>query len=199
MTKKPDISRILELQQLLLQFAGIERMLHRKHNGKMQAENDTEHSYNLAMTAWYLAAYFPELDRDTVIRLALVHDLVEIYAGDTYVYGSSEELASKPAREHAAMQRLHAEWPDFAEMNEHIAAYEDRQSPEARFVYALDKIMPLMQIYINAGYTWKKHAITVAMLHEVKRDKVAISPEIEPYYTALRELLLESPHLIRPS
>lgn len=199
MSTLPTLPRLLELQKLLQKFAKIDRVLERKHGKTMRAETDTEHSYNLAMTAWYLAPYFPELNKDSVIRLALAHDLVEIHAGDTYIYASETELASKPARERAAAEQLRTDWPDFAEMHETITEYEERQTPEARFIYALDKIMPVMLIYIHDGYTWKKHDISVAMLHEAKRDKVAISPEIQLYYDALRELLLASPHLIKPS
>jgi putative hydrolase of HD superfamily len=76
------------------------------HNGKYIQENDTEHSYNLAMTAWYLAAYFPELDKNKLIRYALVHDLVEIHAGDTFAFGDAKHIASKSEREAAALNQL---------------------------------------------------------------------------------------------
>lgn len=56
-------------------------MVHRKHTGKLVLENDTEHSYNLTITAWYSAQQFPKLDKDLIIRYALVHDIVEAYAG----------------------------------------------------------------------------------------------------------------------
>ena len=83
---KADITRLLELQRLLAAFSQVERMNHRKHADAFVPENDTEHSYNLAMTAWYLAKWFPELNRDLLIRYALVHDLVEVHAGDTYIW-----------------------------------------------------------------------------------------------------------------
>lgn len=196
--KKPDIQRLLELQKLLLAFAETERMCYRQHYGKPRRENDTEHSYNLAMTAWFLAPHFPELDRDVLIRYALVHDLVEVHAGDTYIYGSPEELESKRDRERAAAEKLAAEWADFPDIHDLIRSYEARDTAEARFVYALDKIMPLLLIYNHNGYTWKKRGITVAQLHAVKAKKVALSPEILPYYTQLHALLFNSPHLIKP-
>jgi 5'-deoxynucleotidase YfbR-like HD superfamily hydrolase len=74
---KANIHRLLELQQLLLVFSQVERRNHRKHNDQYIRENDTEHSYNLAMTAWYLAQWFPDLNKDLIIQYALVHDLVE--------------------------------------------------------------------------------------------------------------------------
>jgi len=158
---KPDISRLLEFQKLLLQFSQIERVTHRQIQQKeFILENDAEHSYTLALTAWFLCEYFPELDRDLVIRIALVHDLVEIHAGDTYIYAAPSVIATKDGREVAAFATLKDEWADFPEMLEHIQEYKKRESPEARFVYALDKIMPIMQIYIHDGYTWKQEGIT---------------------------------------
>lgn len=193
---KPDLFRLLELQKLLLQFSQTDRVIHRRHNGKFIQENDTEHSYNLAITAWYLAHYFPELDKDKLLRYALVHDLVEVHAGDTYIYGDADHLASKEAREAAALSKLEEEWPDFPDMTEDIRAYESRETEEAKFIYALDKIMPIMIIYISEGHSWKLGGITAEQLHAAKEHKVAVSKDIKPYYDALYRLLLDSPHLI---
>ena len=188
--KRPDIHRLLELQKLLVEFSQIERVIHRKHKDTYVHENDTEHSYNLAMTAWFLSPYFPELDRDLMIRFALAHDLVEIHAGDTYIYASEEEIATKASREAAALEKLQKDWPDLSEITDLIKEYETRDKPEAKFIYALDKIMPVLIIYIHEGYTWKKENITAKMLYDAKVEKVALSPEIQPYFDALHKLLL---------
>lgn len=193
---KPDIHRLLELQKLLLAFSQVDRVLERKHRGQYIHENDTEHSYNLAMTAWFLAPHFPELNADLLIRYGLVHDLVEVHAGDTDVYAPDHIIATKHAREAAAAQKLREDWADFPDIHDLIERYEERADAEARFVYALDKIMPIMQIYINEGHTWKVGGITAAKLHAVKADKVALSPEIKVYYDELYTLLLASPDLI---
>jgi len=194
---KANVHRLLELQQLLVSFSQVERITHRKHAGQFVPENDTEHSYNLAMTSWYLASWFPELNRDLLIRYALVHDLVEIHAGDTYIYGSQAELASKTKREADALEKLETEWSDFQDMNSTIHEYEQKADAESRFVYALDKIMPIMLIYIHDGYTWRKEGITVDMLHKAKIDKIKLSPEILPYFEQLHVLLLSRPDLIK--
>jgi putative hydrolase of HD superfamily len=196
---KSNIHRLIELQRLLLAFSQVDRMTHRQHEGKFIHENDTEHSYNLAMTAWYICQYFPKLNKDLVIQYALVHDLVEIYAGDTYIYASQDELASKQQRETDALVKLDAQWSDFAEMNDTIRTYEESNDSESKFVYALDKIMPIMLIYIHDGYTWKKEGVTAQMLYEAKHSKIATSPEILPYFSELYELLLSRPDLIKKS
>lgn len=194
---KANIYRLLELQKLLLSFSQVDRMTHRQHAGQYIHENDTEHSYNLAMTAWYVCRQFPELNKDLVIQYALVHDLVEVHAGDTYIYGSKAELASKTQREKDALAKLESDWADFEDMHTTIRAYEDRQDAESKFVYALDKIMPIMLIYIHEGYTWKKEGVTVDMLYKAKISKISQSPEILPYFEALHKLLLSRPDLIK--
>lgn len=194
---KADIHRLIELQKLLESFNQIDRVTHRKHGGMFVPENDTEHSYNLAMTAWYLSQWFPELDKSLVLEYALVHDLVEIHAGDTYIYGSKEELASKKQREAEALRKLEADWADFGDMIKTIHKYEQRADMESKFVYALDKIMPIMLIFINDGYTWKKEVVTVDMLYDEKINKVRVSAEILPYFDELLSLLMSRPDLIK--
>jgi hypothetical protein len=78
-----------------------------------------------------------------------------------------------------------------------IEAYESKATAEAKFVYALDKIMPIMQIYIHDGHSWKEQDVTIEMLHNNKIVKVGLSPEILPYYTQLEALLFEHPELIK--
>ncbi len=189
----PDIHRLLEFQRLLQQFQSVERVTHTPKSHRW--ENDTEHSYNLAMTGWYLCGHFPHLNRDKVVRYALVHDLVEIHAGDTYIYGDQASLDSKQQREAAALKQLESEWTDFPDMTKSIHAYEQRQDEEAKFVYALDKIMPIMLIYLGDGYTWKQEDVALQRLHEAKRNKVALSDEINTYYRELYELLTNNPQL----
>lgn len=193
---RPDIHRLLELQKLLLQFSQIERVIDRKHKDAYIRESDTEHSYNLAMTAWFLAPYFPNLNTGELIKYALAHDLVEVHAGDTYAFADKELIDSKAAREAAAVEQLKSDWPDFKELHDIIHAYEQKDSDEAKFIYALDKIMPIMAIYNSDGYTWKHEGLTLERLHEVKKQQIAISGEIQPYYDELYDLLLRSPNLI---
>ncbi|MCL2280308.1 HD domain-containing protein [Candidatus Saccharibacteria bacterium] len=195
--KKPNLSRVLDFQKLMGQFSQIERHSHRKRGTKFVSENDTEHSYDLAMTAWFISQYFPELDSNKIIRLALVHDLVEIYAGDVFAHSSAEEQKKKLISEAKSIKKIVKDWPDFPEMLGAIKDYEKRDTPEARFVYALDKIMPPMLIYINDGYSWRANGVTVKMFYDNKVEKMKLSPEIFPYFDELYELLLTRPDLIK--
>jgi putative hydrolase of HD superfamily len=192
---KPDVGRLIEFHRLLNEFAQIERVIHLKRHGKSELESDTEHSFNLAMTAWFIAEYFPELDKGKVIQLALVHDLVEVHAGDTFAFAEQAQLDSKAEREAAAQKQLTTEWPDFKGMHKAIAEYETRHTPEARFVYAMDKIMPVLTIYLNEGLTWHEKQISLERLHKEKMAKMTAFPEVLVYWEELYELLRNSPEL----
>lgn len=194
---KVNIHRLIALQELLSSFNQVDRRAHRKHRDLFVPENDTEHSYNLAMTAWYLSKWFPKLNKAKLLEYALVHDLVEVHAGDTYIYGTKEELDSKKEREANALTKLENEWPDFEDMIAAIHDYERRENSESRFIYALDKLMPIMLIYIHDGYTWKNEGITVDMLYKAKIDKVRSSPEIYSFFKDMHAILTERPDLIK--
>ena len=196
--KRPSITRLLELQKLLVNFRGIKRVVH-VPGPEHEWENDVDHSYSLAMLAWFLSESFPELDRDVVIRIALAHDIVEVHAGDTFLYGDKKLLATKKQREADGVKQLEKEWADFPDMLASIQAYEAKSSPEAKFVSALDKILPILMIYLNEGYTWKSKKITLAMLHAKKSEATAPSPQIKKYYNELYALLQQKPHFFPPA
>jgi putative hydrolase of HD superfamily len=186
--KQPELQRLLDLQTFLQKFHYIDRVVH--HPGsKTRLETDTEHTFSLVMMAWFLAPYFPKLNTDKIIKFALVHDLVEIYAGDTYVYADQALLDSKKQREHEALERIETEWPDFSDMTKTIRTYEKLDSPESRFVYALDKVMPPFMIFLGEGYTWHQEKVTLNKLVDSKSQKVALSPEINDYFKKLVKLL----------
>jgi len=192
---RPDLDRLIEFHKFLLNFRNIERVVHLEHAGKIIKENDVEHSYFLAMMAWYLASFFPKLDRDLLIRTALVHDLVEVYAGDTYIYADEAVLSTKQKREKEAAEKIVNEWPDFPQMNKLIEDYEVKKTDEAKFIYALDKIMPIILNLISGGVTWKTMDISLEKLHKNKKDKVAVSKEVNDYYEEIYKILESSSHL----
>jgi putative hydrolase of HD superfamily len=191
--KKPNIQRLFDLQNLLHQFHEIQRKVYLP-GANRRAETDTEHVFTHAMTAWFLAQYFPELDTNIIIRQALVHDLVEIYAGDTYAFGDKTTIDSQADREQKALQRIAKEWPDFPEMTKAIEDYEDLGTPESCFVYALDKLMPAFICYMDEGHFWNKHKITYDQHHAKKSPQVQKSPQILHYYNEFVKLLQQNPH-----
>lgn len=185
------LEKLLSFTKLLAELQAVERVIRVKNSDRW--ENDVEHSYSLAMLAWYVIDVGKfSLEREKVLRYALAHDLVEVYAGDTYLYTKDTALlASKPERERQAAERLQKEFPELPDMHAAIQAYTVKADAESRFVYALDKIEPILKIYLDNGRTWKEKGITLEMLFENKKDKVALSPEIQPYFDELIALLKE--------
>lgn len=188
-----QVSRLIELQNFLHAFQGIERVVDVPK--RKARENDVEHSYNLAIAAWFLASDFPELDRDKIIRYSLVHDLVEVHAGDTFFYAEEAEMATKVDRETAALEKIQHDWPDFPDLWQTIASYEAKQDEEAKFVYALDKVMPMIVIMQAGGKTWRDNNITAKQQRDAKYAKVKLSPQILPYFNELADLLADQPEL----
>jgi putative hydrolase of HD superfamily len=173
-----------------LRFSVIERATRHPDNFEKH-ETDTEHSYTLAMAAWFLAQYFPQFDEHTIIKLSLVHDLLEVHAGDTYAFADASVLSGKAEREAAAVEQLAKEWPDFPEITSAIHEYEARQTDEAKFIYALDKLMPILLNYLNQGRSWQHHGVTFEKFVAEKEAKIPISPEIYAYYKELLAILQE--------
>lgn len=180
---------ILKFAGILSEFQKVERMIYAR--GQDRRENDVEHSYQLAMLAWYVAATENlSLDIGKLIRYGLLHDLVEVYAGDTYIFDADQRrIASKEAREKEALERLRSEFPELGIFWDAIEAYEKKEDPESRFIYALDKVYPIVSIYLNGGREWKEQNVSLEMLFEQKVKKVALSPEIEKYFHELIALL----------
>lgn len=193
-TPTKQLEQLIQLQSLLSEFAAIKRVVLHKHG---EAENDPEHSYTLALAAWFLTHEDDNLDTDTCIRYALVHDLIEVFAGDTDVFDDTDIMKSKAKREAAAIQKLSDEYPSFNEFVEYIKRYEERADEESRFVYALDKIMPIILTYTADGMGWKKHSksIRLADLRAVKDDKVKIHPKVNQIYVELVAVLDAHPEL----
>jgi putative hydrolase of HD superfamily len=123
-------------------------------------ENSAEHSWHLAMLALILAEHANEpLDVAKVVKMVLVHDIVEIDAGDTYIYDAQGD---KVERERIAADRIFGLLPADQEV-EFRGLWEEFESgatPEARFAAALDRFVPQLHNYHTQGRSWKEHGIT---------------------------------------
>jgi 5'-deoxynucleotidase YfbR-like HD superfamily hydrolase len=131
---------ITSVTRLAMQLATVKRGLNRPDG---RAESDTDHSVQVAWLACSLAqAWYPGLDTGTIAQLALVHDAAEIYAGDVYaVTAGATGRETKRAREHAATERITGEVGALTWLPATMARYERQILPEARFVWATDKIV----------------------------------------------------------
>ena len=144
--KEADLLKLVNRQTLI-------------HSGGRQ-ENSAEHSWHLAIAVLLFQKNAPEdLDMAKAIKMALLHDIVEIDAGDVFVYGDQSAKADK---ELEALGRLTGLLPeDLAkEFSDIWLEFEKGESPEAKYVSALDRFLPMFSNYLNEGHSWKKHGIT---------------------------------------
>lgn len=139
-------------------------------DGGKRFENDAEHSFSTAMIVWLFADSFEEkLDLEKALKMTLMHDLVEIYAGDTYLFDQKARLDKKEREDKAAKQlfeilptRLQKEFFNLWK------EYEDRKTAEARFVQAMDKLQPIIQNILVEGKSWKEFGASRKMIKEHK-------------------------------
>ncbi|WP_442598587.1 HD domain-containing protein [Neobacillus sp. D3-1R] len=130
---------------------------------KSRNENDAEHTWHLSVMAIILLEHANDahLDILKVLKMILIHDLVEIDAGDTFLY-DEQGYMDKEERELKAAKRLFGLLP--ADQQEEYFSlwreFETKETPEARFAGALDRLHPLLHNYYTEGHTWKKHGLT---------------------------------------
>ncbi len=131
-----------------------------------RCENSAEHCWHTAVMALLLAEHANEpVDAAMVARMMLIHDIVEIDAGDTYCY-DEEGNRTKAAREQAAAERLFGLLPgdQGRELRAAWEEFESGESAEARFARALDRLMPLLHNYHTQGRAWQEHGVRVGQV-----------------------------------
>lgn len=151
--------------------------------GEDRLENSAEHSWHLGVMAAVLAEHAPgPVDRGRTVAMLLVHDVVEIDAGDTFAFDAAAN-ADKEARERRAADRLFGLLP--GDQAEEIRAlweeFEEGRTPEARFANALDRFHALLQNVHNGGGTWRRHGITRERILERMEPIREGAPTLWPY------------------
>lgn len=142
------------------------RIFHNKRE-----ENDAEHGWHMSLMALILSEYSNEkIDILKVVKMALIHDLVEIDAGDTYLYKENQE--DKREKETKCAERIFGLLPD-DQRDEYLELwkeFEDKKSAEAKFAGSMDRIGPLMQNALDNGHAWKKHNVTSDKVLKVNKQ-----------------------------
>ena len=136
-------------------------------SGHGRNENDAEHAWHMAIMAYLLKEYSNEpVDIARVMIMCLIHDVVEIDAGDTYAY-DSEGLATQKAREDAAKERIFSLLPE--DQKEEFTAifdeFEANETAEAKFAHSMDNFQPLILNNSNGGGDWKEHGVTAKKVY----------------------------------
>ncbi len=159
-----DRSRLSRQIDFLREIDRLKQVLRRTWlMDQSRRENDAEHSWHLGVMAVLLAEYAaePGLDLLRAVKMALIHDLVEIDAGDTFAY---DEVGAqdKDRRERLAADRIFQILPpdQAAEIRSLWEEFESRQTPEARYAAALDRFQPILHNYHTQGRAWRQHGIT---------------------------------------
>ena len=141
------------------------RQTHLSHGGRN--ENDAEHSWHMAIMAYLFREYANEpIDIAKVMLMCLIHDIVEIDAGDTYAY-DPEGLKTQKAREDAAKERIFSILPDEqkAELTALFDEFEAYETAEAKFARAMDNFQPLLLNNSNDGGDWRAHGVTAEQVY----------------------------------
>jgi putative hydrolases of HD superfamily len=135
-------------------------------------ENDAEHSYQVAMAAWAADdQYALQLDHEKLLKMALVHDLVEVYAGDTDSFAPEEVRAQKVVNEHNALEKIKSNFPDLTEIHALIEDYETKSSLESKVINIVDKIIPVLHDYKTNSEYYKDRKISVEKYEAWLLDK----------------------------
>jgi putative hydrolase of HD superfamily len=155
--------RLAAQLEFLLEVDALKRVERRTRIvGGSRLENTAEHSWHLALFALVLAEHSDEpVDVGRVLAMAVVHDLVEVDAGDTFAYDAAGE-AHKPERERLAADRLFGLLPpeQGAQLRALWEEYERGDTPEARFAMAVDRLQPMLLNHADGGRTWREHGIS---------------------------------------
>ena len=151
---------------------------------RSRQENDAEHSWHFALTAMTLYEYcgLSGVDIDRVTKMALVHDLVEIYAGDTFAYDFKGN-ESKESREKVSADKLFSLLPNVQAL-EYRALWEEfdqMQTPDAIYASAIDRLQSLHNIHLSGGWTWETHKVTSDKIYKRMMPVKTALPELWEY------------------
>jgi putative hydrolase of HD superfamily len=162
-------------------------------------ENSAEHSWHAALTAVVIfnAADTEGMDLCHIVRMLLVHDLVEIDAGDTFCY-SPEQRQTQMRREQKAAERIFGLLPDpqADELRQLWREFDAQETPEARFANAVDRLQPLLQAIHTRGKTWRQNGIRKDQVIERMQPVRVALPSLWGYVTELIEDAADRGYLI---
>ena len=157
-------------QQLdfILEIDKEKNILRQTHlSGHGRRENDAEHAWHMAIMAYLLKEYSNEpVDITKVMIMCLIHDIVEIDAGDTYAY-DTEGLKTQKAREDAAKERIFSLLPNAQkeELTALFDEFEEARTAESRFAHVMDNLQPLLLNNSNNGADWREHEVYASQVY----------------------------------
>ncbi len=183
-----DQNRLDSQVSFILEMDKLKNVLRRNYiNGGERLENTAEHSWQVALQAVLLAEYANEtVDVFRVVKMLLIHDIVEIIAGDTYIYAADQ--ADQAEKETQAAETLFGMLPvdQATELKTLWHEFEGKTSADARFAKAMDRLLPLLQNFHSNGKSWREHEITPEM---VEKNILNIQPGSDALWQYAHHLL----------
>ncbi len=172
-------TRLKQQLEFSLEIDKEKNILRQTHlSGHGRQENDAEHAWHMAIMAYLLREYSNQpVDIGKVMLMCLIHDIVEIDAGDTYAY-DTEKLKTQKAREDAAKERIFSLLPQ-DQKQELIALFDEFESwetPESKFAHAMDNLQPLILNHSNGGADWKAHGVNARQVYG-RQNKTKLGSE----------------------
>ena len=171
------------------------RQTHLSHHGRR--ENDAEHAWHMAIMAYLLQEYAnQEVDIGRVMILCLIHDIVEIEAGDTYAY-DEEAKKTQAERERKAAEHLFAMLPEdqCRMMHELFDEFEHGDTPEARFARAMDNFQPLLLNDANQGESWMEHDVARSSIDARQKKTADGSKQLSEVIESILDRHMELGHI----
>ena len=171
--------RLKKQLDFILEIDKEKNILRQTHlSGHGRRENDSEHAWHMAIMAYLLRDYSNEsVDIAKVMLMCLIHEIVEIDAGDTYAY-DAEGLKTQKAREDAAKERIFSLLPE--DQKEELIAlfdeFEDFSTAESKFAHAMDNLQPLLLNNSNGGGDWREHGVSAEQVYG-RQKKTALGSE----------------------
>lgn len=151
---------------------------------KNRFENSAEHSWHISLTSQILHQYAVEkVNISRVMSMLLIHDIVEIDAGDMFAFSDQKDLAEQEDKEIAAASRIFGLLPEkqFQHYKELWLEFENSETIDARFAKAMDRILPLLQNMRNEGGSWARHNIAKSQVIERNKYLEGLAPQLWAY------------------
>ncbi|MHB1484270.1 MAG: HD domain-containing protein [Saccharofermentanales bacterium] len=166
------MARLEKQMQFLLEIDKMKSVFRQNYLADgSRRENDSEHSWHLAMMVYVLAEHFDGIDELKTIKMVLLHDIIEIYAGDTFAY-DEEGYLDKDEREQKAAQKIFALLPSeqSVEFTDLWDEFERIDTDEAVCAAIVDRVQPLTLNIASKGIMWQKHKVTIEKV--LKRNEL---------------------------
>jgi len=186
------MERLIQQMKFIMEIDKLKQVYRQSYiSDGTRHENDTEHSWSLAMMCMLFSEYSPEkVDVLKAMKMVLIHDIVEIDAGDTYAYDSVGN-ATKRQREEKAADRIFNILPkdQALEMRELWEEFEAGETIEAKYAITMDKIQPILLNDITGGKAWREHEVTLDKIMNRNKDTGDGGEQLWQY---AKELIMEN-------